>query len=165
MLSSDSKEAKSNEPLTDLLRSSQKKFGELLREVCLAAGFTQGKLSREAKDEHQRLIEIGDLYPGDSIGSMEQPTISKVMAGSQEPTYYQVYIWLNVLRRHFDSPRFAEICKELDISLPTFSAQLERGLWRLSTFIPPDELRQVYEEAKDEKLIEIYKSLVEVSIR
>lgn len=161
MPNSDGKQAENNEPLTNLLQNAQKKFGELLREVCQVAGFTQGKLSQEAKEELERLIEIGDVRPNDVIGSMEQPTISKVMAGSQGPTYYQVYIWLNVLRKHYESSQFAEICENLNISLPTLSSKLEQELWRLSTFVPPDELRQVYEEAKNVKLIQIYKSLME----
>jgi hypothetical protein len=113
-------EASSQMP-TKLLR-----FGELLREVCEVSGITQGKLSREAKEERQRLIEKGIIHLDDSIGSMEQPTISKVMAGAQEPTYIQVYIWLRVIRTHYESAQFAEICKELNIPLPKFSPELER---------------------------------------
>src|SRR6266516_645436 len=78
--------------LTDLFHASQKRFGELLREVCEISGFTQGKLSREAKKELQSLIQAREILPDDPIGSMEQPTISKVMAGLQAPTYFQVYI-------------------------------------------------------------------------
>jgi hypothetical protein len=153
MLDSDSEQARKNESLSSLVRISQKRFGELLRQICEISGITQGKLSREAKNERQRLIEKGDIHPDDLIGSMEQPTISKIMAGVQGPTYFQVYIWLRVIRAHFESARFAEICKELNIDLPEFSSKLEHELWRLSTFIPPDELHRTYENAKEIKLI------------
>ncbi|HJT59811.1 MAG TPA: hypothetical protein VJ761_25095 [Ktedonobacteraceae bacterium] len=161
MSNNHSEQVQMHERLTNLLHASQIRFGELLREVCEVSGITQGKLSREAKEERQRLIEKGIIHLEDSIGSMEQPTISKVMAGAQEPTYIQVYIWLRVIRTHYESPQFAEICKELRIPLPKFSPELERELWHLSTFVPPDELLQVYEETKNKKLIEIYTPLIE----
>jgi hypothetical protein len=157
----DNEQIQMNERLTDLLHASQMRFGELLREVCEISGITQGKLSREAKEERQRLIGKGIISLEDSIGSMEQPTISKVMAGGQEPTYIQVYIWLHVIRAHYESAQFAEICEELGIPLPEFSPELERELWRLATFVPPDELLRVYEETKNKKLIEIYTPLIE----
>ena len=156
-----SKQVQMNERLTVLLHDSRMRFGELLRQVCEISGITQGKLSREAKEERQRLIEKGIIHLEDSIGSMEQPTISKVMAGAQEPTYIQVYIWLRVIRTHYESIQFKDICEELQIPLPKFSPGLERELWHLSTFVPPDELQQVYEETKDKKLIEIYTPLIE----
>ncbi len=161
---SDSRQAQIDQIIsTDLLRRSQKRFGELLREVCEASGFTQGKLSRKSKDERQRLIEAGYIRPEDPIGSMEQPTISKVMAGVQEPTYFQVFIWLRVIRTHYESTKFAEICKKLGIiPIPQFSRELEQKLWYLSTFVQPDELLRVYEETEEYvKELELSQSLIE----
>jgi hypothetical protein len=153
--------ARTVENLTDLLCRSQQRFGELLREVCEVSGFTQGKLSREAKAERQRLIASGYIHSKSSIGSMEQPTISKVMAGVQEPTYLQVFIWLRVIRSHYESARFAEICQKLNIPVPEFPPELERKLWHLSTFMPPEDLLKAYEESKDEKPTELSPSLIE----
>ncbi len=161
MPNSGSRQVRTVGNLTDLLRRSQKRFGELLREVCEVSGFTQGKLSREAKAERKRLISLGCIHPQDPIGSMEQPTISKVMAGVQEPTYFQVFIWLRVIRSHYESARFAEICNKLNIPVPEFPPELERKLWHLSTFIPPEDLLKVYNESKDEKPMEASPSLIE----
>lgn len=148
--------------LTDLFHASQKKFGELLREVCEVSGFTQGKLSREAKKELQRLIDEGYILPEDPIGSMEQPTISKVMAGLQGPTYFQVFIWLKVIETYYHSEQFAKICRQLDLSTPpVFTPQLKQRLWGLASFMPPEELSENYEQAKDIKLIEIHPPLIE----
>ena len=161
MQNGDEKPTRTSEHLSDLLHRSQGRFGELLREVCEVSGFTQGKLSREAKEERRQMLLRGDIRPEDPIGSMEQPTISKVMAGTQEPTYYQVYIWLQVIRKHYEDPKFALICKELHIPLPVFSYELEQELWQLASFIPPNMLHQVYEDTKEKKLFKIYKPLIE----
>lgn len=144
-----------------LLRRSQRQFGELLYQICEISGFTQGKLSREAKDECRRLMEKGVIGPEDPVGSMEQPTISKVMAGVQGPTYLQVYIWLRVIKAHFKSEEFREICRELHIEEPPeFLPKWEEWLWHLSTFVPPDELDKACEETENLKLIEIHKPLI-----
>jgi transcriptional regulator with XRE-family HTH domain len=143
------------EPFTNLIHASLKEFGRLLREICEVAGFTQAKLARESEAELERLMECGDIKPDDYVGSMRQPAISRVMLGSQEPTYYQVYIWLKVLRVHFESEHFAEICREEGTPLPTFPSTLEAELWRLSTRQPPDELHEVCERNKDVILIQI----------
>jgi acyl-CoA synthetase (AMP-forming)/AMP-acid ligase II len=147
--------------ITSLLHASQNRFGELLRQVCELSGLTQGKLSREAKDERERLIKQGDIFPDDPIGSMEQPAISKVMAGIQGPTYLQVYIWLRVIRAHYQSARLAQICEELGIDTPVFHKKWEKALWQLSTFTPPEKLLQVYEATRDDKYIEIDEAIIE----
>ncbi|HEU5375437.1 MAG TPA: hypothetical protein VFV38_08365 [Ktedonobacteraceae bacterium] len=161
MPNSDGRKVQPVENLTSALRRSQKRFGELLRELCEVAGVTQGKLSRDARAERQRLIEEGYIRPEEPIGSMEQPTISKVMAGVQAPSYYQVYIWLRVLRRHYESERLAEICKELSIPVPIFSRETERKLWQLATFVPPEELNAIFEESKGEKPMEASPTLID----
>jgi len=147
--------------VTGLLYGSRKRFGELLREICEISGFTQGKLSREAKVERDRLIGSGRIRRENAAGSMEQPTISKVMAGVQEPTYFQVFIWLRVIRSHYESARLAEICRRLEIPVPQFPYELERKLWQLSAFMPPEDLLEVYTESKDDKPMEVSPSLIE----
>ncbi len=132
-----------------------------MRQVCEVGGFTQGMLSREAKVERQQLIKIGEIRPDDPVGSLEQPTISKVMAGAQAPTYYQVYIWLAVLRKHYKSPRFAKICEEFGEELPEFFPEWEQYLWHLASFMPPDKLRQINTKAKDLEIIAIYPSRID----
>lgn len=138
---------------TNLVHSSLKEFGRLLREVCEVGGYTLEKLSREACHERERLIVSGDLKPHDPVGPMGQLAIARVMAGFEEPTCYQVYIWLRVLRTHFESPEFAQICQDLGIPLPTFPPALEAELWRLSNHQAPSELREAYEWGKDVRLI------------
>lgn len=161
MLNSNDRKIQPVENLTSALRRSQKRFGELLRELCEAAGYTQGRLSRDARAERQRLIEEGYIRPEEPIGSMEQPTISKVMAGVQSPSYYQVYIWLHVLRSHYESEQLADFCRELSIPVPVFSFETERKLWQLATFIPPYELNDIFEESKDEKPLSASPALID----
>jgi hypothetical protein len=149
------------ENLTDLLHNSQKRFGTLLSDVCEVAGLTQGQLSRAAKGERQRLIDAGYIPAESMRESMAQPTISKVMAGVQAPTYMQVYIWLRVIRTHYESTRFAEQCRRADVAVPTLSPEMERILWRLATFISPDDLARVCEQSKDINPLEGRVSLIE----
>lgn len=149
------------EPLADLVERSRKRFGVLLRNVCEIGGVTQGMLSREAKRELRRLREMGEIVLDESVGSLEQPTISKVMAGMQAPTYYQVSIWVKVLQASFTSDRLAMLCQALDISQPAFDPTWEQALWRLAHFVPPQELCQVYECAKDLKVRKMYQTLSE----
>ena len=158
MPEANSEQARDNETLSDLVHNSRIRFGQLLWEICEVSGLSQGKLAQEAKYERQRLIDNGKLRSGDQVGSMEQPTISKVIAGIQEPTYFQVYIWLRVIEAHFKSPRLASICEDLHLPCPEFTPELARKLWYLSGFIPPDERAQVYEDAKEDKIVEHVKS-------
>lgn len=143
-----------------LLQASRKKFGELLREICEVSGFTQGKLAKEAKAERRRLIESGEIHPEDFVGSLEQPTISKVMAGTQEPTYLQVFIWLSVIKTHYKSTQLAELCENLGIAVPELTEEKVRMLWKLSSFISPEELKEIYEQSKNEKPMK-YKKLID----
>lgn len=131
-----------------LRNEAQQRFGNILRDLCEASGFTQGKLAKEAKRERKRLIENGNINPGDLIGSMEQPAISRVLAGTQEPTYFQVLIWLQVLRKHYASDELAKKCEDLGIQKPEFLKETEQILWDLSAFRPPDKLASAYNESK-----------------
>jgi hypothetical protein len=162
MADRDKRQTFSNENMADVLRESRKRFGNLLGELCEVSGFTQGKLSREAKLVYRQMVEDGNIHAEDPVGSMEQPTISKVIAGVQDPTYFQVYIWLRVIRKHIESDQFAKVCKDLKLnSVPTFSLDLELDLWRLAHFTPPSELLNTYEKRKNLKLIEIYEPLID----
>jgi transcriptional regulator with XRE-family HTH domain len=145
---------------SELRYNSQRRFGYILRELCETSGFTQGKLAREAKAERQRLIEEGYINPGDFIGSMEQSAISRVMAGTQEPTYFQVLIWLKVVRKHYESPELAQACQKIQVEKPEFSRDLERKLWILAAFVPPKELSQTYEESKTIEPMKLRKSMI-----
>lgn len=123
--------------ILDLLDDSRMRFGDSLRDICEVAGLTQSELSKRAKVELKQLVSKDGKTPRDS---MEQPAISKVMAGLQEPTYIQVYIWLRVIRAWYESPILAHLCAAQEVDVPTFSPELERKLWRLAAFVPPDEL-------------------------
>ena len=147
--------------LTNLLYKSRLRFGELFRDICDISGLTQGKLAREAKVEYQRLLAKGEIRPEDPVGSMGQPTISRVMAGLQEPTYLQVFIWLRVIKAHYKGAQLTQMCEELGIVVPKFSADLERMLWKLSSFLPPDELARVYEKSQNEKPLASSPSLID----
>lgn len=144
-----------SEPLTNILQQSLSTFGRLLREICMLGGITAAVLSSRGVQEREFLVQAGDLKSSDPVGPMGELPILLVMAGREAPTYYQVYIWLRVLRRHFESPEFAQACKDLSIELPVFPELLERRLWKLAGFVSPEERSQVYESMKDVRLIEI----------
>ncbi len=150
----------SNHTLSDLLHNSQKKFGDLLRQICIAAGYTQAKLAREAQAEKYRLINACEIRPKDFTGSFEATVLSKIMKGEQPPTYYQVFIWIAVLKRHFASAEFAAICAGLGVDCPKFEPEWEYCLWYLSSFVPPDEFGEIYEHIKDLEIIEIVEERV-----
>src|SRR5216683_4258190 len=133
---------------SNLRYEALKRFGSILRDLCEVSGFTQGKLAREAKAERQLLIDEGYINPGDLIGSMEQSTVSRIMTGAQEPTFFQVFIWLRVLRKHYKSPELADVCQKMGIEKPEFPSTLERKLWNLAGFVTPKELSLVYEGSK-----------------
>lgn len=148
MLNQADKEKRETRDLSTLRNAAQQVFGRILRDLCEASGITQGKLAKEAKVERKRLIEQGSINSGDLIGSMEQPTISRVLAGAQEPTYFQVFIWLRVIRRHYESKELAKKCQELGIEKPLFPAETEQVLWDLTAFKRPEHLAQAYEVGK-----------------
>jgi transcriptional regulator with XRE-family HTH domain len=146
--------------LMDLRKQSLKRFGQLLREVCEVAGLTQGKLAKAAKAELKLLIARGELHAEESVGSLSQSALSRVMAGLQEPTYFQVFLWLRVIKTHYGSARLAQTCQELGLAIPEFSAERERMLWNLASFLPPDELARVDEQSHHEKPLDDRPSLI-----
>lgn len=153
-----SAEGRHDEPGVEVLQLSQRKFGDLLRQVCEIGGFTAGKLSREAHAELLRLSEQGRITPDAPVGSLGPMTLCRIMAGTQDPTYYQVWLCVRVLGKHLNSQYFAKICQELDMEIPALGEQWkqwEQVLWHLAGFLSPDELAVLYEQAKDLQLIEI----------
>ena len=87
---------------TTILRGNQRRFGQLLRQLCELGGFTVGKLSRESKAYQQALIGQGIMEREDGVGeALERRAIMGVVTGAVAPTPLQVYIWLRVLRAHF----------------------------------------------------------------
>lgn len=141
--------------ISDLLHDSQKKFGDVLRQICITAGYTQSKLANEAQAEKYRLVATGEIRPKDITGSFEGTVLSKIMRGEQAPTYYQIYIWIRVFKRHFASAEFATICSNLGMECPKFEPQWEFCLWHLASFVPLYEFEQVYEHIKDAEIIKI----------
>lgn len=146
---------------SELDRNAHKRFGVLLHELCEVSGLTQGRMAKQAKAERARMIKDGCIKQADSIRSMEQPTISRVLAGQQEPTYFQVLIWLRVLRTHYGSEELTQICEEMGIAKPAFTVETERLLWTLAGFVPPDKRAQAYEQSKDVQPIGFHLPLIE----
>lgn len=134
---------------SELNRNAHQQFGRIVRDLCEVSGFPQGKLAREAKAEKKRLIAQGSIHPGDVASSMEQPTISRVLAGLQEPTYFQVLIWLHVLRKHYESEELARMCEERGVVRPAFPVETERLLWTLAGFVPPEARARAYAHSKE----------------
>jgi hypothetical protein len=139
---------------TALLRDNQRRFGRLLRQLCELGGFTAGKLERSSKAYQQLLIEQGVIDPEEAVLLIE-PVILDAVKGIAAPTYLQVFVWLAVLRKHFESPEFAAVCRELAIPVPAYPLALENTLWKLAGFIPPDEVSEVARQAQGYTLLKI----------
>jgi hypothetical protein len=139
---------------TALWRENQRRFGRLLRQLCELGGFTAGKLSRESKSYQQALIEQGVIDPEDAVLLIE-PVILDAVKGIAAPTYLQVFVWLAVLRKHFESPEFAAVCRELAIPVPAYPLALETDLWRLAGFVEPSEVCEVAARTQGYTLLEI----------
>jgi hypothetical protein len=92
---------------------------------------------------------------------MEQPAISRVLTGQQEPTYFQVLIWLRVLRKYYESEELARICEEMEIVKPAFTVEIERFLWMLAAFVPPEERAQAYAQSKDLQPLRFHPPIIE----
>jgi hypothetical protein len=146
---------------SELDRDAHKRFGVLLHELCEVSGLTQGKLARQAKFERSQLVKSGCLELGTLTGSMEQPTISRVLAGLQEPTYFQVLIWLRVIRKYYESDDLTRICEERGIIKPAFTAETERLLWTLASFVPPDERARAFAQSKNFQLLGFHIPIIE----
>jgi hypothetical protein len=101
----------------------------------------------------------GRITPDASlVGSLGPLTLCRIMAGKQDPTYYQVLLCVSVLGRHLNSQYFADVCRELDLEIPDLGErwkQWEQVLWHLAGFLSPAELAVLYEQTKDLQLIVI----------
>jgi hypothetical protein len=134
----------------DLLHGKPAKslFGDLLRRVCNAAGIKQTKLERLAREKYSKLIGKGYIDIEDELGSMDQTVISRVMNGKQPISYTQAYIWINVIKDHYASKEFKEVCRKKKLAVPDF-APLERSLWTLAGLASPEHIIEAYQATKD----------------
>jgi len=134
----------------DLLhgKSAKSLFGDLLRRVCNAAGIKQTKLEKLARAKYTKLIERGYIDFEDELGSMDQTVISRVMNGKQPISYTQAYIWINVIKEHYNSREFQEVCRKKKLAVPDF-APLERALWTLSALASPEQIIEAYRATQD----------------
>lgn len=128
------------ETFSDLRAVAQARFASLLLQICEAGGLSQGKLARMAQADVRWLLGEGTLGSNDPIGSLGQPTISRILAGKQQPTYGQVYIFLRAIRAHYTSSELTRRCEKCGLSVPVFSREQELALWTLAGFCSPDEL-------------------------
>lgn len=110
------------------------RFGTLLRQVCDAVGISQPKLEAYAQAEYDQLEKDGffRLYPNANRGSMIQEVISRVIKGKQPPSYCQTYIWIKVIKAHYNNPKVKVIFDDMDLEMPEFTSELENALWTLS---------------------------------
>lgn len=129
--------------LSELVDQARRRFGELLRELCEASALSQGKLSRLAEEACDVMVDEGRVLEG-KVSSLAQPTLSLVMAGKTRPGYFQVYIWLHVLRAWYEGPELAALCKKRGVEVPVFSHALECDLWHLAGYATPTEIEEAY---------------------
>lgn len=115
------------------------RFGTLLRQVCDAVGISQPKLEAYAQAEYEQLEKAGffSVFPDTPPSSMLQEVISRVIRGKQPPSYSQTYIWITVIKRHYNDQRVKDIFERMDLEPPKFDPELEDALWALSGHQPP----------------------------
>lgn len=136
-----------SETISKLRAAAQAKFASLLLKICEAGGLSQGQLARMAQADARQLLEIDTLSVDHSIGSLAQPTISRILAGKQEPTYAQVYFLMRAIRTHYASSELTRRCQERGLSAPVFSSEHELALWTLAGFCLPDDLARELEKS------------------
>lgn len=126
------------------------RFGTLLRQVCEAAGITQPLLEKYSLAEYEQLKNAGflesdvfdetDGQEKSSRNGMRQSAISRTLTGKQRPSYIQAYIWIAVVKRHYNDPRIDQIFKDKGLELPKFDSNLEAALWTLAGYSSPQEV-------------------------
>jgi hypothetical protein len=134
----------------DIIRTrSRILFGTLLKIICKRAGITQDKLEEDSRNYCDYLLNTGYIHHIDEIGSLGQSAISRVINGSQPPTYNQVYIWMYVIRQVYESQEYKQACLDLDLIPNDFPRDLETDMYRLARFGTPEEIVTAYERRKD----------------
>ena len=109
---------------------ANRRFGELLKELCKKANIKQDKLEEESEIYRTYLIERYPIQSG-LTGGFKQSAISRVFKGQQIPTYSQVFIWTTILQRH--------------LSEEDFPKDLRDDLYYLSGHVPPETIVDAYE--------------------
>lgn len=116
------------------------RFGTLLKQVCEATGVTQSLLEKYGQAEYAQLEKAGFITPDDPVSSMLQEVVSRVFRGKQRPSYIQAYIWITVVKRHYNDPRIKKIFEDKNLEIPEFTPELEAALWTLSGYSSPQEV-------------------------
>ncbi len=116
------------------------RFGTLLKQVCDATGVTQSLLEKYGQAEYAQLEKAGFITPDDPVSSMLQEVVSRVFRGRQRPSYIQTYIWITVVKRHYNDPRIKKIFEDKNLEIPEFTLELEEALWTLSGYSSPQEV-------------------------
>jgi len=125
------------------------RFGTLLRGACDAVGLTQPLLEKYGQAEYAQLEANGFITPDDPVSSMLQEVISRVLRGKQRPSYTQTYIWITVVKRHYNDPRIKEIFDDKGLEMPVFTPELESALWTLAGYSSPQEVIKASYAFKD----------------
>lgn len=116
------------------------RFGTLLKQVCEATGVTQSLLEKYGQAEYAQLEKAGFITPDDPVSSMLQEVVSRVFRGRQRPSYIQTYIWITVVKRHYNDPKIRKIFEDKNLEIPNFDQELEEALWTLAGYSSPQEV-------------------------
>ena len=116
------------------------RFGTLLKQVCDATGISQSLLEKYGQAEYAQLEKAGFITPDDPVSSMLQEVVSRVFRGKQRPSYIQTYIWITVVKRHYNDPDIRKIFEDRNLEIPEFTPELEAALWTLAGYSSPQEV-------------------------
>jgi hypothetical protein len=119
------------------------RFGTLLRQVCDSVGIKQPLLEKYGQAEYKRMEEAGSFIAKDAPpSSMLQQVISLVILGKQHPSYLQTFIWIKVIKAHYNNAHVKEYFSKKGLEMPVFTPELEEALWVLSGHYRPDAVQR-----------------------
>lgn len=114
-------------------------FGEALYKVCRRVGITQPLLEKYGEAEYAQMEAEGKISVQ---SSMKQQVISRVVTGLQAPSYTQTYIWLKVIKQHYENEKVIEYFQNKGLEMPVFTEEVEEKLWALSGHQSPRSVKR-----------------------
>jgi len=114
-------------------------FGEALYKICRRFGITQPLLEKYAEAEYALMEAEGKIAVQ---SSMKQQVISRVVTGLQRTSYLQTFIWLKVIKQHYENEKVIEYFRNKGLEMPLFTEEIEDELWALSGHQSPKSVKR-----------------------
>jgi transcriptional regulator with XRE-family HTH domain len=112
------------------------------------ANISQNELGKRSTEHRSYLVSNGHIPSESDTGSVSQSGISRIINGEYPPSYSQVYIWLSVLRKVFESDDYQTLCATAGKEVYEFTEEFEVDMWHLALFGAPKEVVAAYHRHK-----------------